>query len=139
MPPNDSLASYHPRVANTLFFMYAPHEHTQHPCHRAVSVACPGFITVADINADLKFSALLRQSRVEKGDTAKTCAATCTARPRGRNQNEILRVLRASKASTQRARRISVTSVLSFHLATENTEALLAREEIFAAQQRPRN
>jgi len=32
-----------------------------------------------------------------------------------------------------------VTSVLSFHLATENTEALLAREEIFAAQQRPRN
>jgi hypothetical protein len=80
-----------------------------------------------------------RESKVEKGDTAKMCATTCTAPPRGRNQNEILRVLRASKASTQRARRISVTSVLSFHLATENTEALLAREEIFAAQQRPRN
>jgi hypothetical protein len=43
------------------------------------------------------------------------------------------------KASTQRTRRISATSVLSFHLTTENTEALLAREEIFAAQQPPRN
>ena len=80
-----------------------------------------------------------RESKVEKGDTAKMCATTCRERPRGRNQNEILRVLRASKASTQRARRISVTSVLSFHLATENTEALLAGEEIFAAQQRARN
>jgi hypothetical protein len=33
------------RVAYTLSFMYAPHEHAQHPCHRALSVACPGFLT----------------------------------------------------------------------------------------------
>ena len=26
--------------------MYAPHEHAQHPCHRVLSVACPGFLTV---------------------------------------------------------------------------------------------
>jgi hypothetical protein len=32
-----------------------------------------------------------------------------------------------------------VASVLSFHLATENTEALLAREEIFARQQEVSN
>jgi hypothetical protein len=37
------------RVAHTLVCMYAPHEHTQHPRHRALSVACPGFLTVADI------------------------------------------------------------------------------------------
>ena len=36
------------------------------------------------------------------------------ARPGGRNQNGLLRVLRPFKASTQRPRRISVTSVLSF-------------------------
>jgi hypothetical protein len=36
------------------------------------------------------------------------------ARPSGRNQNGLLRVLRPFKASTQRPRRISVTSVLSF-------------------------
>jgi hypothetical protein len=29
--------------------MYAPHEHGQHLCHRVLSVACPGFLTVADI------------------------------------------------------------------------------------------
>ena len=37
------------RVANTLSFMYAPHEHAQHPCHRVLSATCPGFLTVADI------------------------------------------------------------------------------------------
>ena len=74
-----------------------------------------------------------------KRDSQTLHAISQTARPRGRNQNEILRVLRASKASTQRARRISVNSVSSFHLATENTEALLAREEIFARQQEVSN
>jgi len=37
------------RVAHTLSFMYAPHEHAQHLCHRVLSMACPGFLTVADI------------------------------------------------------------------------------------------
>jgi hypothetical protein len=26
--------------------MYAPHDHAQHPCHRVLSVACPGLLTV---------------------------------------------------------------------------------------------
>ena len=34
---------------HTLSFMYAPHEDAQHPCHRVLSVACPGFLTVADM------------------------------------------------------------------------------------------
>jgi hypothetical protein len=34
------------RMAHTLPFMYAPHEHAQHPRHRILSVACPGFLTV---------------------------------------------------------------------------------------------
>jgi hypothetical protein len=41
------------RVAHTLSFMYAPHEHAQHPYHRVLSVACPGFLTVADIKGDV--------------------------------------------------------------------------------------
>jgi hypothetical protein len=42
-----------PRVAHTLCFMYAPHEHAQHPCHRVLSVACPGLLTVTDIKGDV--------------------------------------------------------------------------------------
>jgi len=34
------------RVAHTLSFMYAPHEHAQVLCHRVLSKACPGFLTV---------------------------------------------------------------------------------------------
>jgi hypothetical protein len=26
--------------------MYAPQEHAQHLCHRVLSMACPGFLTV---------------------------------------------------------------------------------------------
>jgi hypothetical protein len=37
-----------PRVAHTLSFMYAPHEHAQHLCHRVLYMTCPGFLTVAD-------------------------------------------------------------------------------------------
>ena len=51
-----------------------------------------------------------------------------------RNQNELLRVLCASKASTQRAQRVSVTSVFSLFSATENTE-----KKIFAPPQGPAN
>jgi len=32
---------------------YAPHEHAQHPCDRVLSVACPGFLTVANIKGDV--------------------------------------------------------------------------------------
>ena len=35
------------RVADTLPFMHAPHEHRQHLCHRVLSVACSGFLTMA--------------------------------------------------------------------------------------------
>jgi len=35
-----------PRVAHTLSFMYAPHEHAPHLCQRVLSMACPGFLTV---------------------------------------------------------------------------------------------
>ena len=38
------------------------------------------------------------------------------------NQNELLRVLCASKTSTRRTRRLSVTSVFGLFSATENTE-----------------
>ena len=31
----------------------APHEHTQHLCDRALSVACSSFLTVADIKCDV--------------------------------------------------------------------------------------
>jgi len=52
---------------------------------------------------------LLHEAALVQGVSAES-----TARSDGRNQNGILRVLRASKDSTQRALRISVTSVLSF-------------------------
>jgi len=42
-----------PRVAHTLPSMYAPHEHGQHRCHRVLSVACSGFLTVADIKGNV--------------------------------------------------------------------------------------
>jgi hypothetical protein len=34
-------------------FIYAPHEHAQHPRHRVLSVACPRFLAVADIKGDV--------------------------------------------------------------------------------------
>ena len=49
-------------------------------------------------------------------------------RPRRRNQNELLRVLCASKALTQRSRRVSVTSVFGFHEGTKDTEKKNLRE-----------
>jgi hypothetical protein len=33
--------------------MYAPHEQTEHICHRGLSLACPGFLTAADIKGDV--------------------------------------------------------------------------------------
>jgi hypothetical protein len=33
--------------------MYAPHEHTQYLSHRVLSMACPGFLTLADIKGDV--------------------------------------------------------------------------------------
>jgi hypothetical protein len=33
--------------------MYAPHEHAQHLCHRVLSLACPGFLAVADLKGDV--------------------------------------------------------------------------------------
>jgi hypothetical protein len=50
------------------------------------------------------------------------CLRDYLRRPGGRKQNELLRVLRASEASTQRTRRVSVASVFRRFLATENTE-----------------
>jgi hypothetical protein len=41
------------RVEYTLCFMYAPHEHAQRPCHRDLSLACPGLVSVADIKGDV--------------------------------------------------------------------------------------
>jgi len=35
-------------------FIYAPHERGQHLCHRVLSVACSGFLTVADIECPLR-------------------------------------------------------------------------------------
>jgi hypothetical protein len=48
--------------------------------------------------------------------------------PRHRNQNELLRVLCASKASTQRSRRVSLTSVFGVLPGTEDTEKKNLRE-----------
>jgi predicted small metal-binding protein len=36
-----------------IVFMYAPHEHAQILCRPVLSVACPGFSTVADIKCDV--------------------------------------------------------------------------------------
>jgi hypothetical protein len=47
------LTTMQSRVAHTLCFMYAPHEHAQNPCHRVLSVACPGLSTVAEIKGDV--------------------------------------------------------------------------------------
>ena len=41
------------RVAHTLSFMYAPHEHAQHRRQHVLSVACPGSIRVADIQGNV--------------------------------------------------------------------------------------
>src|SRR5208337_937978 len=60
------------------------------------------------------------------------------ARPGGRNQNGLLRVLRPFKASTQRPRRISVTSVLSFSWSRRTRKRDLVPEEISARQQEVR-
>jgi hypothetical protein len=38
---------------HALSLMYAPHEDAQHVFHRVLSVACPGFLTVADIKCDV--------------------------------------------------------------------------------------
>jgi hypothetical protein len=40
-------------AGGALSLTYAPHEHAQHPCDRVLSVACPGFLTVADIKGDV--------------------------------------------------------------------------------------
>jgi hypothetical protein len=40
-------------VAQLLFLMYAPQQRAQYPCHRVLSVACPGFLTGADIRGDV--------------------------------------------------------------------------------------
>ena len=43
--------------------MYVPHEHAQHPYHRVLSVACPGFLTVPQggMPAPPEASAISRQ------------------------------------------------------------------------------
>ena len=33
--------------------MYAAHEPAQHLCHRVLSLACPGYLTAADIKGDV--------------------------------------------------------------------------------------
>ena len=41
------------RVAHTLSLMYAPHEHAQHLRHRVLSIACPSYLTAAEIKGDV--------------------------------------------------------------------------------------
>jgi hypothetical protein len=36
-------------VVHTLLFVYALHQHAQHLCSRVLTLACPAFLTVADI------------------------------------------------------------------------------------------
>jgi hypothetical protein len=57
------LSTNGPRVARTLPFMYAPHEHGQHLSYRVLSVACSGFLTVADIKCDVGGTRLNLQRR----------------------------------------------------------------------------
>jgi hypothetical protein len=45
--------AFESQVAHTLPLMCAPHEHAQHLCHRVLSMACPDFLTVADIKSDV--------------------------------------------------------------------------------------
>jgi hypothetical protein len=55
------------RVAHTVSFMYAPHDHAQHPCHRVLSVACPGLLRVADIKGDVGATRVFFALRGRKG------------------------------------------------------------------------
>jgi len=42
-----------PRVAHTLPFMYAPHEHGPHLSCRVLAVACSDFLTLADMKGNV--------------------------------------------------------------------------------------
>jgi len=41
------------RVVRTLLFMFAPDENGQHLYHRVLSMACCGFLRVADMKCDV--------------------------------------------------------------------------------------
>jgi hypothetical protein len=49
--------------------MYAPCEHAGHLCHRVLSVACPGFLTVADIKGDVgaTHEPTVNQRQIDRG------------------------------------------------------------------------
>ena len=42
-----------PLAHHTLLFMYALRQHAQHLCPRVLTLACPSFLTAADIKGDV--------------------------------------------------------------------------------------
>jgi len=44
------------------FFIYAPDEHAEHRCRRVLPVACPGFLSFADIKGPPRRSGATRDS-----------------------------------------------------------------------------
>jgi hypothetical protein len=69
-PPVDYVRS---RVAHTLPFMYASHEHGQHLCHRVLPVACSGFLTVADVKCDVGAT---RDGKSSAGPVVRPCGSS---------------------------------------------------------------
>jgi hypothetical protein len=62
-----------PRVADTLSLMYAPHEDAQRPCHRVLPVACPDFLTVADVKGNVRTSRRGVSSYLRSSQGATSC------------------------------------------------------------------
>jgi hypothetical protein len=69
------------RVADTLPFMYAPHEHGQHLCHRVLSAACSGFLTVADIKCPARRIGATREGKSSAGPALRPCGSSSGAGP----------------------------------------------------------
>ncbi len=66
---------------------------------------------------------------------AKRFGMSFTARPGGRNQNGLLRVLRPPQTLNTETTEALSDLCVEFLLVTEDTEALLVREENFARRQ----
>ncbi len=54
-------------------FMYVPHEHGQHLCHRTLSVTCSSFLTVADIKCPSRRIGATRDGKCSAGPVVRPC------------------------------------------------------------------
>ncbi len=70
-------------MAHAFCFMYAPHEHAQHPCPGVLCVACPGFLTGADIKGSPRRIGATRgtRTRLPTPSPKQNCFNSTTANP----------------------------------------------------------